>query len=47
MLGLLQSHFDAEADPILNTPVATMVEATLRLMQLPPNPETNQVIGPH
>ena len=40
----LQGAFDAVADPVFNSPIATMVEATLHLMRLPRTPETDQVI---
>ena len=35
----LNDEFAAVGDPIFDTPIATMTEATLRLMQLPWNPE--------
>jgi len=41
----LLHDFDAAAKPIFDTPIAMMVKATLRLMQLPRQPKTDQVIG--
>ena len=37
----LHGAFDAAADPVFNSPIATMVEATLRLMRLPCTLETD------
>ena len=35
----LNNEFNNVADPIFRTPIAVMTEATLRLMQMPRNPE--------
>jgi hypothetical protein len=35
----LNNEFNNVADPIFRTPIAAMTEATLRLMQMPRNPE--------
>jgi hypothetical protein len=40
----LNNEFNNVADPILTTPIAAMTEATLRLMQMPQNPEMEHVI---
>ena len=41
----MRHDFDIAAKPIFDTPIAVMVEATLRLMQLSRHPKTDQVIG--
>ena len=40
----LNNEFNNAADPIFRTPIAAMTEATLRLMQMPQNPEMERVI---
>ena len=40
----LNNEFNNIADPVFTTPIATMTEATLRLMQMPQNPEMERVI---
>ena len=40
----LNRDFDNATDAIFNTPVAAMTEATIRLMQLPRNLETECMI---
>jgi len=40
----LNREFDNTADEIFNTPIAAMAKATIRLMQLPQNPETERII---
>ena len=40
----LNNEFNNAADPIFRTPIATMTEATLRLMMMPQNPELERVI---
>ena len=39
----LNREFDNAADPIFNTPIAAVAEATMRLMQLPRNPEIERI----
>ena len=34
----LNNEFNNAADPVFTTPITTMTEATLRLMQMPQNP---------
>jgi len=34
----LNNEFNNTADPVFTTPIAAMIEATLRLMQMPQNP---------
>ena len=41
----LNNEFNNVADPVFRTPIATMTEATLRLMTMPQNPEIDQVIN--
>ena len=41
----LNNEFNNAADPIFRTPIAAMIEATLRLMKMPQNPELEQVIN--
>ena len=38
------NEFNNVADPVSRTPIAAMTEATLRLMQMPQNPEMERVI---
>ena len=40
----LNNEFNNVADPVFRTPIAAMTEATLRLMQMPQNPEMERVI---
>ena len=40
----LNNEFNNVADPVFRTPIATMTEATLRLMQMPQNLEIEHVI---
>src|SRR6185369_4755251 len=40
----LNNEFNNVADPVFRTPIAAMIEATLRLMQMPRNPEMERVI---
>ena len=40
----LNNKFNNVADPIFTTPIVEMTEATLRLMQMPQNPEMERVI---
>jgi hypothetical protein len=40
----LNNEFNNVADPVFTTPIAVMTEATLRLMQMPQNPEMEHVI---
>ena len=40
----LNNEFNNAADPIFTTPIAAMTEATLRLMQMPQNPQMECVI---
>ena len=40
----LNNEFNNVADPVFTTPIATMTEATLRLMQMPQNPKMERVI---
>ena len=40
----LNRDFDNATDAIFNTPITAMAEATIRLMQLPRNPETERII---
>ena len=40
----LNREFDNAGDPIFNTPIATVAEVTMRLMQLPQNPQTERII---
>ena len=40
----LNTEFNNVADPVFTTPIAAMTEATLRLMQMPQNPEMERVI---
>jgi len=40
----LNNEFNNVADPIFTTPIAAMTEATLRLMQMPQNPEMERII---
>ena len=41
----LNDEFNNVADPIFRTPIAAMIEATLRLMTMPRNPELERVIN--
>ena len=41
----LNNEFNNAADPIFRTPIAGMIEATLRLMTMPQNPELERVIN--
>ena len=41
----LNNEFNNVVDPIFRTPIATMTEATLRLMTMPQNPELERVIN--
>jgi len=41
----LNNEFNNVADPVFRTPIAAMTEATLRLMTMPRNPETERVIN--
>ena len=38
----LNNKFNNVADPVFRTPIAAMTEATLRLMQMPQNPEMTE-----
>ena len=40
----LNHEFNNVADPVFRTPISAMTEATLRLMQMPQNPEMERVI---
>ena len=40
----LNDEFNNVADPVFRTPIAALTEATLRLMQMPQNPEMEHVI---
>ena len=40
----LNNEFNNVADPVFRTPMTAMIEATLRLMQMPRNPEMERVI---
>ena len=40
----LNQEFNNVADPIFTTPIAAVTEATLRLMQMPRNPQTERII---
>jgi len=40
----LNNEFNNVADPVFTTPIAAMTEATLRLMQMPLNPQMECVI---
>ena len=40
----INNDFNNAADPIFRTPIAAMIEATLRLMQMPQNPKMECVI---
>ena len=40
----LNREFDNVADPIFDTPIGAMAEATIRLMQMPRNAETECII---
>ena len=40
----LNNKFNNVADPVFRTPITAMTEATLRLMQMPQNPEMERVI---
>ena len=40
----LNNEFNNVADSVFTTPIAVMTEATLRLMQMPQNPEMEHVI---
>jgi hypothetical protein len=40
----LNHEFNNATDPIFTTPIAAMTEATLRLMQMPQNPQMEHVI---
>ena len=40
----LNREFDNVADPIFTTPITAVTEATLRLMQMPRNPQTERII---
>ena len=40
----LNREFDNVADPIFTTPITAVTEATLRLMQMPQNPQTERII---
>ena len=40
----LNNEFNNVANPVFTTPIAAMTEATLRLMQMPQNPEMERVI---
>ena len=40
----LNNEFNNVADPVFRTPITAMTEATLRLMQMPQNPEMEHVI---
>ena len=37
-------EFNNVADPVFRTPITAMTEATLRLIQMPQNPEMERVI---
>ena len=39
-----RNGFNNVAEPVFRTPIAVMTEATLRLMQMPQNPEMERVI---
>ena len=39
----LNNEFNNIADPVFRTPIAAITEATLRLMQMPRNPEMERV----
>ena len=41
----LNNEFNNAANPIFRTPIAAMIEATLRLMMMPQNPELERVIN--
>jgi len=41
----LNNEFNNVADPIFRTPIAAMIEATLRLMMMPRNPEIERAIN--
>ena len=41
----LNNEFNNVADPVFKSPIAAMTEATLRLMQMPRNPEMERVIN--
>jgi len=38
------NEFNNVVDPVFRTPIAAMTEATLRLMQMPQNPEMERII---
>ena len=40
----LNQDFDNAADPIFDTPIVAMAEATIHLMKMPRNMETNRII---
>jgi hypothetical protein len=40
----LNQEFNNAADPIFTTPISAMTEATLRLMQMPQNPQMERAI---
>ena len=44
LLRNLNNEFNNVADPVFRTPIAAMTEETLRLMQMPQNPEMERVI---
>ena len=41
----LNDEFNNVTDPVFRTPIAVMIEATLRLMTMPQNPELERVIN--
>ena len=40
----LNQEFNNIANPVFTTPIAAVTEATLRLMQMPRNPQTERII---
>ena len=40
----LNQEFNNAADPVFTTPIAAVTEATLRLMQMPQNEQTERII---
>ena len=41
----LNNEFNNVANPVFRTPIAAMTEATMRLMQMPQNPNLERVIN--